>query len=190
MIKKISLIVALSLVGILTITTLILGFTTKNYKPELQFEPVRIEIENKPGEAGKFVTSIAFENVEILNNVVLNFNEMFSQSILNAMFANNLFSEVEIKYVSSLPTQSGYRVEFDYQREVLLMKNGVAFKPSTDSQAEDIYFEKLIFDVSDVLGFQEFKMYAEVTEGSTYYEISTIANIQSLYENVSGLSYN
>ncbi len=183
MLKKISIIVSLCLVGAIVITTSILSFVQKSYMPELSRDPTTIEVKSESTPERTFYTGlVGYSNKDKYDEMVTIFNDnMFNQSILNSMFTGNLSSEIEINYLATLPAKTGYRVTFDYQGDIILMQNGQEYHPPTDSNLT-VKFNKIIFDIVEKNGFDEFKMYADVTAETGFYEIKTIANIRPLYD--------
>jgi len=189
--RKLGIIIALSIVGVLIVTTILLSVFTKNYKPEFDNAPYQVTITNSGGSgfyhAGTAYPEIQKENFDKIVNL---FDNSFKQSVLASMLNGNLGNEVEIEYHgSTVPTTSGYRVELKYA-ETLLKKDGVAFKQATSDPERE--FTEIIFYVVEGSGYAQINMYAKVELTSTttgYYKISTLANTAAMFEFLSELNY-
>lgn len=189
--RKLGIIIALSVVGVLVLTTILLSVFSKNYKPEFDNAPNQVVISNAQG-SGFYYGGTAYEGAQKENfeKIVNMFDNSFKQSILASMLNGNLSNEVEIEYYgASVPSQNGYRVEFKFA-ETLLKKDGVAFKQA--SSDPERHFTALIFFVSEGSGYAELDMYAKVQLTSTtigYYQISTLSNTAELHEFLTELNY-
>ena len=189
--RKLGMIIALSVVGVLVITTIMLSVFSKNYKPEFDNAPYEVVISNK-NDSGFYYGGTAYTGVqkENFDEFVKLFDSSFKQSVLASMLNGNLGQDVSIEYHgSSIAAESGYRVEFKYS-STLLKKDGVAFKQAASDPERN--FTSIIFYVAEGSGYSEFNMFAKVNLTSTttgYYEITTLANTAAMYEFLTELNY-
>lgn len=189
--KKLGIIIALCVVGVLVVTTIVLSLINKNYAPELANSPTQMIITNTEGKhawGGNGYPSEAQE--ENFNKVVQLFESSFKQSILASMLNGNLNNEVAIEYKGTAePSQTGYKVEFRYA-STLLMQNGKAYKLNQNDNEK--YFTTVIFFVEEGAGFADFNLFAKVQIDETrtgYYQLTSLANTQALYTFLSELNY-
>lgn len=188
--KKIIIGVSLGLVVALIATIITLAVVQKSYKPEIDLSPKTVTVvEVSTGD--EFTSGVAFANKEKHEEIVELFDESFKQNILGGIFAGNLSNQIEIDLVSNLPSFSeGYKITFEYKADMVLKLNGEKYVYGTNTEKE-ILFQTIILNVTETEGYQQLSMYAkEVVSNKTYYyEITTIANTQNLYDYLSQLSY-
>ena len=187
--KKVILGVSLGLVVALVATVVTLALVKNSYKPEIDLTPKTltvIELENK----GQFETGEAFATKEKFNDIVELFDESFTQSVLAGLFSGNSAKNIKIK-LESLPTfDNGYQITFEYKADMVLKLDGQEYKSDTNSDKQ-VLFQTIILNVTEQEGYNQICLYAKQVEGNKayYYQITTVANTENLYDYLSELSY-
>lgn len=189
--QKIGLIALLSFVGVLVVTTVVLGVVKKDYMPEFTNCAIEITVTDESSQHYYAGVNAAYSDSqkEALKQMNELFKNSYKQSVLASMLNGNLNNEVEIEYSATMPTQSGYRLMFEVEESVL-MQNGSAYHLNEDS--EDVVYTQIYFDVEEGAGFNPFNTYVKVQIDESrvaYYKLTTLANTQTLYDYVAELNF-
>lgn len=183
--KRVLIGVSLGVVVALLATVLVLALVNKSYKPEFDLQPKTAYIVEVSTD-DRYETGVAFSNKEKFEKINDLFNKSFEQSILGGIFTGKISNKVECEApVKSLPSFSdGYQITFEFKADMELKY----YKANSDDK---IVFQTLIVNITDTQGYQELSMYAkEVVSNQTYYyEITSIANTENLYDYLSQIDY-
>ncbi len=154
MAKKIGAIVSLSIIGILIITTIILANVKVDYSINCA-RPTYIYVSYNTNDPSKErdAQGHADKIIDYINNAS-------NDKVLTAMFNGNLNKEAKVVAETNagknLPTNSGYYVRYRYENKQKLMVDNKEYK---DSNGNVVYYEDLVFTVSNVEGESLVKVY-------------------------------
>lgn len=175
----IALIVTFSLIGVLIITTIIAGFSTKSFMPAFA-SPNSIAYSFNGG-AMQVVNAGDSEYVTLKNA----FEGAFKKSYLTAMFdGSNSRTITATNTVSTAVSQTGTYMRLDYATLQTVSINGEVF----NNNGVEVKFDSAWLSIKDEAGFKTINIY--LTNNSNRYlgYVTTIANTQNLFEVVETLA--
>lgn len=170
MAKKIGAIISLSLIGVLIIATIVMANIKLDYSINCN-SPIHVYVNSSD--------TTTEEQTKIVNLI----NEASKHNSLNALFNGSITKQATIEQTGnkSLPTLSGYAVEYFYNQPQDLMLGN---KKYTDKDGKTYTYERLIFDVTEQTGEAEYKVYVipSAEDRNTYSHIYTVsADFTELY---------
>lgn len=180
--KKISQIIAYSLLGLVVLGLVLTAVLKKDFAPNLTVPGYNtgdgyIAIEQK-GVAN--YDGLASKDKDVYNKFVNIYNNSFKLTILYSLFSGEISRKQEItsleKNAPSLDSQ--IVVSFIYENGQVLKSNGKVYYESVNSTTE-IKYTKVFFAVNQDKGLTSHKIYFQA--GSNYYELATLANFDDLY---------
>lgn len=186
MVKKISAIVSLVIIGILIVATIVLACNTVNYAVPCN-KPTSIYVQYKGN------TSLKVENEDHFNTIYDLMSSTSKEKAISALFNGNLNKKAEVVTASStgktLPTASAFYVRFKYNEAQELKYGNKAYK---DEDGKTYSYEELVFTIEDTDGETEVKVYVIPTSSepsvySHYYLVD--ADFSSVYTFLSQHSY-
>lgn len=183
--KKISQIVAYSLMAVIVLGVILCAIIQINFKPEMnlpalaQGDKIQISLDG---------TSKIESSNEIINydKFVTKFNDSFKLTVLYSMFSGHMGNSVEIGEETSEPAYNGFKVEFIYGTEQTLKKNGETIYIAQNSTIP-VTYKEVVFDVAKDKGLTNVKLYFKVGTDK-YRQVTTIANFDRLYEYIADIS--
>lgn len=161
--KKILTIVALSLVGLLVVTTIVLGFIPSNFAQVSINEAVSVTYHN--GSASQ----IYYKNTDAdtFNDLVELFDEQSKQSVLKSLFTGAYSNDPEvINETTSMSTKltNGKWLVYRFDNAQTLYINGKEYEDKTQSTTTTVTFKKLALSVTETDGMELVTMYIFDTE--------------------------
>ncbi len=182
---KLGLIVTLAFIGIIALSTILLGVIKTDYSPSFNptINSVKIKLDQSNTEILATRTTTIEKDKKLFNDVVKLYENSFKQSILAGLFSGNIKTQAIVdyksgSYSSQLSGQSGHQIIFSL--------NGATIKETAGSNEHKI--SEIAFKVDDKEGFNTIIIYGRVEGSSTnHVEIITKANTKALYDFVSEL---
>ena len=158
MAKKIGAVVSLSIIGILILATIIMVNIKVDYSIKCE-TPTTVYVSYSSGterDAQDYTDKI----VEYINNAS-------SENSLTALFNGTLGKKAKVFAVSekSIPTNAGFNVRYRYENPQKLMEGNKAYE---DSNGQNVYYEDLVFTVSDVEGISIVKVYVVLDSANSH----------------------
>ena len=185
--KKISQIVAYSVLGLVVIGLILCSILKINFMPEIKIPTTetigKIQITTTNGTA--FVES-SNENINV-QKFSSTFEDSFKLTVLYSLFSGKISNEQTIQQQASAPSFSGYKVQFIYNESQTLKKDGKNV-PIADNATTPITYNRAVFDVKEGNGLTSASIYFYTNGESKYYKLTTIANFDNLYTYISNLS--
>ncbi len=182
--KKISQIIAYSLLGIVVLGLVLTAVLKKDFSPNISM----------PNEQGICImrespsASDGLGNETDYNKFITEYKNSFKLTILYAIFSGEINKKQEVKYYGKTEpfNSSDIVVYFSYSSEQILKANGQVWIDSVNSDTE-IKYKKVAFKVEKGKGLTTQSIYFETTNNS-YYVLTTLANYDSLYDFISTLT--
>jgi len=175
----IALIVTFSLIGVLILTTIIAGFSTKSFMPEFA-TPNSIAYAYDSG------------TMQVINAGDSEFNGLknalegaFKKSYLTAMFdGSNSRTITATNTVSTAVSQTGTYLRLDYATLQTVRVNGEVFR----NNGLDVRYDSVWLTVKNEAGFKSINLY--LTNNSNRYlgYVTTIADTQNLFDTIKTLA--
>lgn len=184
--KKISLIIAYSVLGLVVVGLILCSIIKINFMPEMKV-PVTTDIGKIQITTSSGTSAVDSSNENInMNKFSETFSNSFKLTILYSVFSGKIGNEVQIKKQTTSPTFSGYKVQFIYQESQTLKKGG---KPVTvaDNSNTEVTYNRAVFDVKEGKGLTNVNIYFYTNGESNYYQLTTIANFDELYTFIKAL---
>lgn len=185
--KKISQIIAYSVLAVVVLAFVLCSIIKVSFKPEvnmpLEAEVGKVQISTTDG------TSKVESNSNNINLQEFNkkFNNAFELTVLYSVFSGKMGKEVEREKLNELPKQTGFKVQFIYNELQTLKVDGKTVYVA-DNSTTPIKFNMVVFSVEEGKGLANVNMYFYTNGESAIYELSTIANFDSLYNHISNMS--
>lgn len=185
--KKISQIIAYSVLGLIVVGLILCSIIKLDFKPSVQVP--QTEIIGKVQISATDGTSKVDSNNENINieKFSKEFNNAFKLTILYSVFSGKMGNEAKVDDVDSLPSLTGYKVEFIYNDEYTLKVNSKEV-PVADNSSTMVKYNRVIFTVTEGAGLGNADLYFVINGQSKYYKVSTIANFDKLYEHISNIA--
>ena len=185
--KKISQIIAYTLLGVVIVGLVLTAILKKDFAPNINipsYESRGIEIK----EAG-VAKYDGLSELDVYNQFTNEYKKSFQLTILYSVVSGKISRTQEIKNLGkSQPTiSSGYIVTFNYPENQVLKSNGQVYYENTNSTSETLY-KKTFFAVEEGKGLTTKTIYFYCESNSTYYGLTTLANFDGLYNFISNLS--
>ena len=141
MAKKITAIVSLSIIGLLIIATLVMANVDVNHAIKFN-KPDKIFVQYSSG------TTLGLHDDEHYDKIIDSINNASKETSLTALF-NGTINDKPIIVTNSttattIPTTSGFYVNFSYSEPQKLMDGNKAFK---DENGKNYYYRNLIFTI-------------------------------------------
>ena len=185
--KKISQIIAYSVLGVLVLALILCSILKISFKPEMTVpttaEIGKVRISTTDGTAKVESNS---ENIGI-ENFNKKFNSAFELTILNSLFSGRIGSELKREKLTTLPSRSGYEVLYIYNEEQTLKVNGKEVTVA-DNSTTAIKYNRVIFSVEADKGLTETSLYFYTNGTAAYYKLTSVANFNELYSYISDIS--
>ncbi len=180
--KKLGLLITIALVGLVVVTTIILGVVKKDYSPSVQTNYQSVIITNTNDSNFNYAGG-KLDEKESYNKIVELYNNSFKQSILASLFSGNLSNEITVTYSSgSVPSMSGYKIVWALNSE------GEKIKLTNNLETEYV-INKLTIGIEDSNSFKSVVIYANIKDSTvTHLKITTKANFEALYDYLEELS--
>jgi len=182
--KKISQIVAYSVLGVVVLGLVLCAIIKVNFRPEINLPIIangdKIQI-SLDGTAKVESSDNNIKYKQFLNK----FDDSFKLTILYSVFSGRIGSELEIEETTTAPTYNGFKVQFIYTETQTLKKDGKAVTSGAVNSNTPVTFNTLIFDVAEGRGLGEVSLYFYTNGEEEYYKVTTIANFDSLYTYIS-----
>lgn len=182
--KKISQIVAYSVLGVVVLGLVLCAIIKVNFRPEINLPIIangdKIQI-SLDGTAKVESSDDNIKYKQFLNK----FDDSFKLTILYSVFSGRIGSELEIEETTTAPTYNGFKVQFIYTETQTLKKDGKAVTSGAVNSNTPVTFNTLIFDVAEGRGLGEVSLYFYTNGEEEYYKVTTIANFDSLYTYIS-----
>ena len=184
--KKISQIVAYAILGVLVIGLVLTAVLKKSYAPNIAVPAyeaggINISVPNTSKVDG-------LGKQEDYDEFVRLYNGSFELTLLYALFSGKISREQTIvndgKTAPSFT--AGFVVTFVYPEAQTLKANGSVWYESPSSP--ETLYKKVIFAVFEGKGLSTTSIYFYNDTDKNYYRLNTLANFDSLYEFISGLS--
>ena len=187
--KKTLTIVALSLIGLIIIATIVLGFVNTNF--------AQINIDNatsvtlyKDGKANTYYKNddgVATNTAQQYKEIADLYNKESKVSILTALFTGAYSTKADIvneNTTISNKISSEYWLVFEFDEEQTLKLNGKEYIDSTSTSSDPVTFTKVVLQVTNTQGMQLVTAYICESSSASQatYTMSIYANQTTLYE--------
>lgn len=187
--KKTLTIVALSLIGLIIIATIVLGFVNTNF--------AQINIDNatsvtlyKDGKVNTYYKNddgVATNTAQQYKEIADLYNKESKVSILTALFTGAYSTKADIvneNTTISNKISSGYWLVFEFDEEQTLKLNGKEYVDSTSTSSDPVTFTKVVLQVTNTQGMQLVTAYICESSSASQatYTMSIYANQTALYE--------
>lgn len=168
--KKITPIIALSIIGLLAIATIVMAFIPKSYAPAIIEKPDMISVSSMSGQT--FIDGVVGDQ-EVFDNIYTKFRESFTESSINSLFQGRIAINSSYDYteniVSNISNITPY-ITLDYNTAITIEVEETQFT-----------FDRVVVQLEESTSLQEVKLYLFAPEeNSTGYFIATIGNFTSL----------
>ena len=187
--KKTLTIVALSLIGLIIIATIVLGFVNTNFA-QINIDNATSVTVYKDGKDSKFYKNddkVGSDTATQYKEIADLYNKESKVSILTALFTGAYSTKANIvnEYTTiSNKTSSGYWLIFEFDEEQTLKLNGKEYVDSTSTSSDPVTFTKVVLQVTNTQGMQLVTAYICESSSSEQadYTMSIYANQTALYE--------
>lgn len=185
--KKILTIVALSLVGLLIVTTIVLGFIPSNFEQVSVSEAVSVTYHKGPAHQVYYKNT----DTEVFEDLVELFEEQSKQSVLKSLFTGAYSNEASVKNeATSMTTKltSGKWLVYRFDNAQTLYINGEKHEDKTQTDPT-VTFKKLAMSVIETDGLQQVTMYIFDTPNATTstHTITVYADLTATLEYINNL---
>ncbi len=189
--KKISQIIAYSLMGAIVLGIILCAIIQINFKPNMNLPSLEKGDKIQISIDGTTQGESSHENINY-NEFVRIFNDSFKLTVLYSMFSGHLGNSVKISpELKSEISFNGYKVEFFYGEEQTLKKDGKEVYIAENSNIP-VKYKNVVFDVAQDKGLTKVNLYFEVLNSESskvqYRQVETIANFDRLYNYISEIS--
>lgn len=187
--KKALTIVALSLVGILVITTIVLGFVTTSFEQVTISDAISVTVHKGTS------TQIYYKDTDSddYNKFVEMYNKQSKQSILKSLFTGAFSEKAEVinettnNFSSKLT--SGYWLIYNFDNEQILKIDGKEYVDKTQTTTTQVTYKKLAIYVVDTEDMDLVTMYIFDSKSSTSatHTIKVYADLSETYNYINDL---
>ena len=190
--KKISQIVAYSVLGVLVVGLILCAVLKLDFKPD-----INIPLNTTQGTISISATDgtnngESHENQINYKNFAEKFDNAFKLTVLYSLFSGKIGTELIVndKITSGKPSVSGFEVTIYYTPNEdgdlqTLKYKGNDMKYSQISSA--ITFDRILFGVEGGRGLAETNLYFYTTGKSVYYKVTALANFDELYNYINNI---
>ena len=185
--KKISQIVAYSVLSVVVLGLVLCAIIKINFRPEINLPNLASGDKIQISLDGTSKVESSDENInykQFLNK----FDDSFKLTILYSVFSGRVGSELEVQETKTAPTYNGFKVQFIYTETQTLKKDGKDVTSGAVNSNTPVTFNTLVFDVAEARGLGEVSLYFYTSGEEEYYKVTTIANFDSLYAYISEIS--
>ena len=164
--KKILTIVALSLVGLLITTTIVLGFIPSDFSQLSVNEAVSVTYHKGTAHQVYYKNTDA----EVFNDLVELFESQSEQSVLKSLFTGAYSNEPTVKNeATSMTTKltNGKWLVYRFDNAQTLYINGVEYEDLTQTVTTTVTYTKLAVSITETEGLEEVTMYIFDTQTAT-----------------------
>ncbi len=182
--KKIMTIVALSLIGLLAVTTIVLACIQYNYN-RLQLSQVEYITIYNNGDTKTLFSDVEEEKEEV-NQLISLYKKAQKQNLLNALFQGNVNKEVEVtrSTTTNLNTtvKNAVAIQFYFEKEQKIMVGGKAYTYNNN----EVTYRYATIVLSNNHNVEEYTLYFSnnVSSTTTVYSITGLAHFADLYQYV------
>lgn len=185
--KKISQIIAYSILGIVVLGLVLTAILKKDFSPNINVPAYN----NGTGDI--FINSaddlkhegLSSKDEKEYDKFVKLYNDSFKLTILYSVFSGEISKKQEITNYGKTKPQlsSGLIVTFNYSQNQILRSNGETYYESKSS--DEVLYKQVFFAVENDKGLTTKKIYFYSENNSSYYQLTTLANFDSLYDYIS-----
>lgn len=186
--KKALTIVALSLVGILVITTIVLGFVTTSFEQVTISDAISVTVHKGTS------TQIYYKDTDSddYNKFVEMYNKQSKQSILKSLFTGAFSEKAEvINETTSMSSKltSGYWLIYNFDNEQILKIDGKEYVDKTQTTTTQVTYKKLAIYIVDTEDMDLVTMYIFDSKSSTTasHTIKVYADLSETYNYINDL---
>lgn len=177
--KKLGTLISLGVVALLSIAVIILYLVPVNYTP-LVANPNYIVVNKTETTSGTFTNAV---NETQYNEIITEFNQSFTRSLLSAIFAGQTTGGLNQSATGELPSTTTIDlttyVSFRYNEAQTLIIN---------SHEQSLKFTEMIFAVSDSSIYDQVTIYfKQNVTGTSYYKLTTYALQVNFYDYIQDL---
>ena len=186
--KKILTIVALSLVSLLIVTTIVLGFIPSDFSQLSVNEAVSVTYHKGAAHQVYYKNTDA----EVFNDIVDLFEEQSKQSVLKSLFTGAYSNEASVKNEATSMTNkltSGQWLVFKFDNAQTLYINGEEYEDKTHTTTTTVTYKKLAMSVIETEGLEKVTMYIFDSQNATTatHTITIYANLTATLEYIDNL---
>lgn len=176
--KKISKIIAYSLLCLIVVGIGLMAIIKKDFSPNIKlpsYEEASIQIKQEnPSKSDGLGKKSDYDTF------VKEYENSFKLTILYSLFSGEISREQKVEYLKSKPsTYSSIVVDITYTTEQTLMCNGKVYNEGSGTKTE-IKYKNVFFVVEEGKGLETKSIYFLSTNNS-YYQLTTLANFDGLY---------
>ena len=184
--NKIGLIITYSVLCVFILAVALCAIIRVDYRPKINLTASEVSIQINDAQVGARNEAISEEADK--NNFIEEFNNSFKLTILQALFSGNLNKEATVTRNTSAPSFSdGYKVLFVFDEDGQdLIVNGKPFLIA-DNSSEAVKYNRMVFNVVENAGFGSVNLYFYANGGSTYYQVTTLANFGEIYKTITNM---
>lgn len=182
--KKISQIISFTVLAVVVLAVVLCAVIKLDFMPQMRLPVYPEVIQITDSEANARTLSLTGEDFD---KFVTTFNDGFKMSVLSALFSGKLGASISTPKKVTSTTKSGYVVVFMYNEEQELTDNGEPVKTGKQS-TETVKFTRVMFSIQAEKGLNEETSLYFYKDTTSYYQITTLANFDSLYEFITNLS--
>jgi len=174
--KRLSILISLALVALISVAVIVMVLVQVNYKPQINEPNSVIVTQNGSDNPPTFTKT---ENLETFKEILSQYEQSFTRSYLSAFFAGQVSGDAVVTQISAENfnnlTFTDFKVEFSFSSDQTLTSNGQDLAKK---------YNKIIFEVSDNSIYKELIIYFnQVVENPTnYYVVSTYALQNGFYD--------
>ena len=184
--KKISQIVAYTLLGVVVLGFVLCAIIKINFKPEINMPNLANGDKIQISLTGTSKVESSDENI-VYDKFMNKFNNSFELTVLYSVFSGKINSELDIQKTSIKPSYNGYKVQFIYSETQTLKKDGKDVTSDAVNSNTPVTFNRVLFDVAEGKGLGEVVLYFYTEGDSLFYKVTTIANFDGLYSYISDI---
>ncbi|MDD4816224.1 MAG: hypothetical protein PHQ62_03740 [Clostridia bacterium] len=172
--KRLSMLISLGLVALISVGVIVMFLIQVNYKPQIN-EPNSIVVND-----GSTFTKTG--NATYFNEIIAQYEKSFTRSYLSAFFAGQVSGNTSVYELSNTDFNnlsfSEYKIEFYYSSAQTLQENGQNLLRT---------YDKIIFSVNDNAIYKEIKLYFKQMNETNYYVVTTYAIQNNFFDYLENL---
>ena len=179
--NKIGLIITYSVLCVFVLAVALCAIIKVDYRPKMKLTASEVSIQINDAQVGSRNESISTEADK--KDFIKEFNGCFKLTVLQALFSGNLNKKAVVTRNTSAPSfTNGYKVLFVFDEEGQdLIVNGKPFLIA-DNSNEAVKYNRMVFNVIEDSGFESVNLYFYANGGSTYYQVTTLADFSGVYD--------
>lgn len=177
--NKIAQITTYVVLGVVVIGLILCSVIKVSFRPEMSLPSLTAGDKIEISLTGTAKIESSDENINY-DKFIQKFDDSFKLTILYSVFSGKMGSETKIDETKTAPSYNGFTVKFIFSELQTLKKDGKELTVANNSSTP-IKYNTIAFDVVEDLGLTSTTLYFYENGKTTYYQLTSIANFDSLY---------